>query len=222
MPATIPVTPARVHPKIRPALLRDADPMREIYNEAVGSTTATFDTEPRTLADQLAWFAQHDTRHPVHVAEIGREIVGWASLSPWSDRRAYGGTAEISVYVAAPWRSRGIGHSLLSDIVSAGARCNLHVILARVAEGNPASRAIHLAAGFIPVGVMHEVGHKFNRFLNVELLELPLGPSPGSLSGGLSGRRSGKIPMKRPIVDRRRKVSRVRGPRPDRAASTPD
>ena len=184
MPAKVPVAPARVYPKIRPALVSDADPIREIYNDAVRSTTATFDTEPRTLVEQLAWFEQHDTRHPVLVAEIDQEVVGWASLSPWSDRRAYDGTAEISVYVATPWRSRGIGHSLLSDLVSAGARCNLHVILARVAEGNPASRAIHLAVGFTPVGVMHEVGYKFDRFLDVELLELRLGEPAVSRSPG--------------------------------------
>jgi L-amino acid N-acyltransferase len=179
--------PTRLRVTIRPALPGDVDAMRAIYNDAVRSTTATFDTEPRTLADQLAWFDQHDARHPILVAEIGGEVVGWVSLSPWSERPAYEGTAEISEYVAAPWRRRGIGHTLISEIFLAAARCNLHVVLARIAEGNPASRALHLAAGFKPVGVMHEVGYKFDQFLDVELMERRLGekstlPSRGSAS----------------------------------------
>jgi L-amino acid N-acyltransferase len=162
-------------PKIRPARDSDAEAIREIYNEAVRSTTATFDTEPRSLADQLAWLREHDARHPVLVAEVGGNLAGWASLSPWSDRSAYDGTAEISVYVGVPWRSRGVGRQLVSEILSAGSRCRFHTILARVAEGNPVSRALHVTAGFTTVGVMHEVGYKFGRFLDVELMELRLG-----------------------------------------------
>jgi L-amino acid N-acyltransferase len=161
---------------LRPAQVADAEGMREIYNDAVGKTTATFDTEPRSLADQVAWFEQHDGRHPVIVAVLDNTVVGWASLSPWSERRAYDGTAEISVYVAAAWRRRGVGRALLAGVLSAGARCHLHTILARVAEGNPVSRGLHLSAGFTPVGVMHRVGYKFGRYLDVELLELGLVP----------------------------------------------
>jgi L-amino acid N-acyltransferase len=159
---------------LRPALVADAERMREIYNDAVRETTATFDTEPRSLSDQVAWFEQHDVRHPVIVALLGDTVVGWASLSPWSERRAYDGTAEISVYVGAEWRRRGVGRALVAEILAAGARCRLHTILARVAEGNPVSRGLHLSAGFTPVGVMHEVGYKFDRYLDVELLELRL------------------------------------------------
>jgi L-amino acid N-acyltransferase len=152
--------------------------MREIYNEAVRTTTATFDTEPRSLSAQLAWFSEHDARHPVLVAELARSIVGWASLSPWSDRKAYDATAEISVYVGSEWRGRGMGRALVSAILTEATRCNFHSILARVAVGNPVSRALHVSAGFESVGVMHEVGYKFNRFLDVELLELRLKPLP--------------------------------------------
>jgi L-amino acid N-acyltransferase len=169
----------RSSPTIRPARRADAEAMREIYNEAVRSTTATFDTEPRTLAAQIAWFEQHDARHPVLVAELGGKVVGWISLSPWSDRKAYDGTAEISVYVGSEWRRRGIGRKLVAAILAEADQHNLHTILARVAEGNPVSRSLHVAAGFGPVGVMHEVGYKFDRFLDVELLELRLkGPRP--------------------------------------------
>lgn len=168
-----------ISPIVRVARHRDAARIREIYNEAVRSTTATFDTEPRSLADQILWLKHHDGRHPVLVAEAGRTLIGWAALSPWSDRRAYDGTAEISVYVDAKWRNRGVGRALIIELLAAGARRGLHTILARIAEGNPASRALHASAGFSSVGVMHQVGNKFGRFLDVEILERRTSLSPG-------------------------------------------
>lgn len=159
---------------IRPARAGDAEGMRAIYNHAVRTTTATFDTTPRSRADQVKWLESHDVRHPVLVATAGSRSIGWASLSPWSERRAYDGTAETSVYVAAAWRGRGVGRTLLSRLLSAAARVGFHTILARIAEGNPVSRRLHLSAGFSVVGVMHEVGFKFGDFLDVELLELAL------------------------------------------------
>jgi L-amino acid N-acyltransferase len=175
-----------VPPTIRPAGPADAEAMREIYNDAVRSTTATFDTEPRSLADQLAWLAYHDARHPVFVAESGGGVVGWASLSPWSERRAYDGTAEISVYVGRAWRRRGFGRALITEILGTAATVGLHTVLARVVEGNPASRALHLLAGFRVVGTMHEVGYKFRRYLHVELMELVL--EPRRIARGLAAR----------------------------------
>jgi L-amino acid N-acyltransferase YncA len=167
-------------PTIRAASRADADSIREIYNEAVLSTTATFDTEPRSASDQMAWFEHHDARHPILVVEIGGTVAGWASLSPWSDRKAYNWTAEISVYVASAWRHRGLGRALIVAILEAAARYKLHTVLARVVEGNPVSRALHVSAGFSSVGVMHEVGYKFDQFLNVELLELRISSSSRS------------------------------------------
>ena len=163
---------------VRPATPTDAFDIVSIYNEAVQTTTATFDTEPRSVEDQRDWMAQHDDRHPVLVAEFQQQIVGWIALSPWSDRKAYDRTAEVSVYVRADWQGKGVGRFLMSQVLERAQSIGLHTILARVAEGNPVSRRLHTGAGFAPVGVMHEVGHKFGRFLDVELLELRLpGPS---------------------------------------------
>ena len=159
-------------PLIRPARRDDSELIRRIYNEAVRTTTATFDTEPRTASAQRTWLGEHDPRHPVFVAQFKNTVVGWASLSPWSDRNAYRNTAETSVYVASRWRGRGVGRALLSAILAKARQSGLHTIIARIAVGNPASRALHLSAGFTPVGVMHEVGYKFDRLLDVELLEL--------------------------------------------------
>ncbi len=173
-------TPVEKFPTIRAAQRSDAEAMREIYNEAVRTTTATFDTEPRSLDEQVDWLDHHDATHAVLVAELDGTVVGWASLSPWSDRGAYDRTAEISVYVGSRWRGRGVGRALIRGILTAAQECHLHTILARVVVGNPVSRSLHVTAGFKPVGVMHEVGYKFDRFLDVELLEFPVPRPSGS------------------------------------------
>src|SRR3972149_6240475 len=84
---------------IRTAELSDLDWITNIYNEAILTTTATFDTHPKSRAEQLEWFQTHDARHPILVAVLDGNVVGWASLSKWSDRCAYSETGETSFYV---------------------------------------------------------------------------------------------------------------------------
>jgi L-amino acid N-acyltransferase len=165
---------ARTNVHLRPAAGADASAVAAIYNEAVRTTVATFDTEPRSLEAQRAWFHQHDARHPVIVADLAGDVVGWASLSPWSDRRAYDGTAEVSFYVRADHRGEGVGRHLLEEVVASGGRLGFHVLLSRIADGNAVSVHLHEALGFRPVGVMREVGFKFGRWVDVYLMERPL------------------------------------------------
>lgn len=158
--------------KIRRAVMDDLPSITEIYNEAVSTTTATFDTQPKTVAERTDWFQAHGERHPLLVAEKNGAVVGWASLSAWSPRRAYDDTAEISLYVLASQRGQGIGGQLMAEILKAGQQAGLHTILARVTEGNAASVRLHRAAGFELVGIMQEVGFKFDRRLDVHLMQL--------------------------------------------------
>ena len=157
--------------KIRPAQLSDIQAITEIYNEAVASTTATFDTEPKTEAEQLTWFKSHDAKHPIMVAEEDGAVVGWAALSQWSDRQAYSDTAESSVYVKEALRGRGIGRKLKEAVLEEGRRAGLHTVLARVAEGNEISLHLNESLGFRHVGVMKEVGRKFGRLVDVYLMQ---------------------------------------------------
>lgn len=157
---------------IRAARVEDAESIATIYNEAVRTTTATFDTEPRTLVDQVDWLRRHQGHYPVLVAEADGQVVGWASLSEWSERRAYLRTAENSVYVDPAWRNQGVGRSLLANICKAGASQGLHTVIARIADGNAASLHLHESVGFRSIGVMREVGYKFGRLVDVHLMQL--------------------------------------------------
>jgi len=157
---------------IRPATLDDLGQITEIYNDAIKKTTATFDTEPKTLEQQESWFASHDAGHPVLVAEETGLVLAWASLSQWSDRCAYSETAEISLYVKEENRRKGIGKQLMVAAIRAGKEAGLHTIIARIAGSNKVSADLCKSFGFQYIGTMREVGKKFGNLLDVHLMQL--------------------------------------------------
>ncbi len=156
---------------IRNATWDDLQVITEIYNEAIRMTTSTFDTTPKTIEEQHAWFADHGAKNPIMVAEHQGSVVGWGSLSKWSDRCAYADTAEVSLYIKEEYRGKGIGAQLLSQLLKEGERSGLHAIIARITEGNTNSVSLHESFGFLPIGVMKEVGVKFGKRLDVYLME---------------------------------------------------
>lgn len=156
---------------IRPATPADLPAITEIYNDAVLTTTATFDVEPKTEAEELRWFEGHGTDYPVLVAETEGVVRGWASLSRFAERVAYSITAETSVYIGAAYRRQGIGKALLGAIIDEARRLGFHSLVARIADGSEASIRLHEGFGFEVVGELKEVGRKFDRLLDVYLLQ---------------------------------------------------
>jgi len=156
---------------IRPATLEDLDAITEIYNEAILKTVATFDTEPKTLEEQRIWFANHVPKYPILVAERDGIVVGWASLSMWSDRCAYSDTAEISLYVKEGYRGKGIGKRLLEAIIQEGQKAGFHTVIGRIAEGSEVSIHLCESVGFEHIGIMKEVGRKFGKLLDIHLMQ---------------------------------------------------
>ena len=156
---------------IRPAKTDDLTAITDIYNEAILTTDATFDTETKTVESQKEWFESHDSRNPILVAESDGHIIGWASLSKWSDRYAYSNTAEISVYVKDGYRGQGTGRQLIKQIIQAGEEVGLHTIISRITAGNEESIHLHVEFGFEHIGIMKEVGYKSGRLLDVVLMQ---------------------------------------------------
>lgn len=175
--------------RLRPAVLADAAAIREIYNYEVLHTTATFDLVPRSLADQEAWLAARTGAFSALVADRAGEVVGYASLSPYKERAAYRTTVEDSVYVRRDRLGGGIGSLLLRGILDVAASSGFHTVIARVEAGSVASQALHASCGFTVVGVEREVGRKFNRWLDIVLMQRML-QEPGS--SALGGRGAGE------------------------------
>jgi L-amino acid N-acyltransferase len=159
---------------IRKAILDDAAAIAGIYNDAILNSTATFDTEPKSVEDRRDWLGSHDDRHPVLVAVASGRVAGFASLSRWSERSAYDDTAETSFYVHPEFRGRGIGRQLKAAIIDEARRLKFHTLIARIAEGSDASLHLNRSAGFAHVGTLRQVGRKFGRWLDVHLLQLIL------------------------------------------------
>lgn len=157
--------------EVRRAELPDLEAITDIYNEAILTTTATFDTESKTAAERVGWFHSHDDRHPILVAILDGQVVGWASLSRWSERPAYDDTAETSFYVHSAFRGRGVGRALKAATIDEAIRLRFHTLIARVAQGSEASLHLNNSFGFVHVGTLREVGRKFGRLLDVHILQ---------------------------------------------------
>jgi L-amino acid N-acyltransferase YncA len=161
---------------VRLAELSDAEPLRRIYNAEVLGSTATFDLRARTVEEQSDWMAEHQGTYPVVVAvDDDGTILGFGSLSTYRDRPSYATTVENSVYVDTGRRGAGTGRALLDELVRLGTLHGFHSMIARVGGDNTASIALHEACGFEPVGVEREIGRKFNRWLDVAVLQRMLG-----------------------------------------------
>lgn len=156
---------------IRPARSEDVPAITEIYNEAIRNTTATFDMVEKTVEDRRIWLAQHGERYPVIVAEVDGKVSGWGSLSPYGERPGWRFTVENAVYVSPKSRGLGLGKMLLEELVRLAEDLGYHAIIAQVVGGNEASLKLHEKCGFEIVGVLKNVGNKFDRRLDVIVME---------------------------------------------------
>ena len=166
--------------RVRTAARQDCAAILEIYNEAVLTTTATYDYEPRTLEHREAWFDAHErNRYPVFVAvDEENHVVGWSALNPYHDRMGYRFTTENSIYVAAACQGQGIGKLLLPPLIEGASTRGLHAIIACIDATNDVSIRLHARFGFETVGHFRQVGYKFGRWLDVVYMEKLLPHSP--------------------------------------------
>jgi L-amino acid N-acyltransferase YncA len=161
--------------RIRLADVADAEAIRAIYNLEVMTATSTFDLVPRTLEDQVAWLEARSGAFSAIVAVDADDILlGFASLSPYKERAAYRTTVEDSVYVERSRNGQGIGRALLGHVVDVARASGFHAVMARIEAGGAASRAVHARCGFELVGIEREVGRKFNKWLDVAVMQLVL------------------------------------------------
>ncbi len=144
--------------------------VRAIYAEGIATGQATFATEPPTWA---GWDADHlPTCRLVATAETAPEaLLGWAALSPVSGRCVYAGVAEVSIYVAAAARGRGVGQALLAALVAESEQCGLWTLQAGIFPENTASVGLHAAMGFRVVGRRERIGQMGGQWRDTLLLE---------------------------------------------------
>jgi len=155
--------------------------VREIYREGVATGNATFETE---LPDWEKWDSSHrkdcrlialepfdEDTEEVLISLHKLTVLGWAALSPVSTRPVYRGVAEVSVYVSAAARGRGVGKALLQVLVQESEANGVWTLQAGVFPENTASVALHKSCGFRKVGVRRQIGKLGDSWRDVLLLE---------------------------------------------------
>jgi L-amino acid N-acyltransferase len=159
---------------IRPATESDLVAINDIYNHFVVHSTCTYQEEPESLEGRQEWFRHHGDRHPVIVAELAGQVVGWGSLSPYHPRSAYRRTVENSVYVHHDYQRHGIGSLLLAALIARARSLGHRTIIAAIDAEQAGSVALHVRFNFEQVGNMKQLGFKFGRWLDVIYMELLL------------------------------------------------
>lgn len=152
---------------VRAMSRQDWPAVERIYAEGIATGNATFE------ADMPSWERFDGGHHPFArlVAVEGERIVGWAALSPVSARPAYGGVAEVSIYVSSDRLRRGIGRALLDAAVAESEANGLWTLQATILAGNDASVALHAKAGFRLVGRRERIGRVAGRWRDTILME---------------------------------------------------
>jgi L-amino acid N-acyltransferase YncA len=164
-------------PLVRAATAADIAAIAAIYRPAVLTGTASFELEPPDEAEmQRRFTAITAAGYPYLVAEIDGRVAGYAYANAYRSRPAYRFTVENSVYVASEAQGQGVGAALLKVLIEAATANGYRLMVAVIGDSrNQASITLHRNAGFTFCGTLHSVGHKFGRWLDSVLMELPLG-----------------------------------------------
>ncbi len=141
--------------------------VKAIYLEGIAAGHATFETDAPSWE---AWDAAH-LRFARLIAHDGQTISGWAALSPVSQRQAYAGVAEVSVYVAANHRNAGVGRALLEALIAESEKNGIWMLQAVVFPENVATIALHLRCGFREVGRRERIGKLNGEWRDTIVLE---------------------------------------------------
>ncbi len=154
---------------IRVATEADLPRLTEIYNHYVVNTPTTFDLDPFSVDQRREWFARYAAtgRHRLLVAEHGGSVLGYTSSSPFHPRHAYDTTVEMTILCAPEAVGFGIGQTLYEAMFESLRGEDIHSAMAAITLPNDASCAIHERFGFTRVGVLTQVGRKFDQYWDV-------------------------------------------------------
>jgi L-amino acid N-acyltransferase YncA len=164
---------------------RHASSILALFNDAILTSTALYDYEPRTLASMETWFqAKTAGNFPVLGYEnADGELMGFASYGTFRAYPANKYTVEHSVYVDARFRGKGLAEALLTRLIDHARQAQLHVLIGGIDATNQASIRLHEKMGFAHAGTIRQVGFKFGRWLDLafyqRILDTPVEPVDG-------------------------------------------
>jgi len=159
--------------------LEHAPEILAIFNEAIATSTALYDYEPRTLATMEEWF---ETKRGGNFPVLGSfaadgSLSGFATYGTFRAFAGYKYTAEHSVYVRSDQRGHGIGKTLLAAIIQAAQAQDYHVLIGGIDSANHGSIHLHVQAGFSHCATIKQAGFKFGTWRDLVFYQLIL-PTP--------------------------------------------
>jgi L-amino acid N-acyltransferase YncA len=168
---------------IRLATESDAPACLRIYAPNVTHTAISFELEVPAVEEMARRIAAKSPRYPWLVLEEGADVLGYAYAGTYRDRPAYQWSVEVSVYVAAEARGRGVGRRLYTALLALLRRQGFVTAYAGIALPNEASVRLHESLGFTPIGFYRNAGFKLGRWHDVgwwqlQLQEPPREPAP--------------------------------------------
>ncbi|PUE21676.1 GNAT family N-acetyltransferase [Limnohabitans sp. MMS-10A-160] len=164
-------------PLIRRSRDEDIAAITAIYRHHVLTGTGTFEIDPPSKADMSARRADVLAKGlPYLVVEDAGQVLGFAYCNWFKPRPAYRFSAEDSIYMATGVQHKGLGKALLTELCAQAERAGVRKFLAVIGDSaNAASIGVHRSVGFTPVGTLTSCGWKFDRWLDVVMMEKPLG-----------------------------------------------
>ena len=164
---------------------KHAQAILDIFNEAIQTSTALYDYQPRPLASMETWFTNKDKGNfpVIGIEDEAGSLLAFGSYGTFRAWPAYKYSVEHSVYVHKDHRGKGLGIQVMEAIIAAARQRDVHAMIGGIDASNAGSIALHERLGFKHVGTLPQVGFKFGRWLNLAfyqlLLETPLNPVDG-------------------------------------------
>ncbi len=168
-----------MNPTICPATASDLAGILAILNHNILTSTAIYSYTPWTMEQLELWFSakQNDTM-PVLVAKVNSGVMGYGTYGIFRPKEGYRFCVEHSIYINDAAQGKGIGSAMLHALIAQAKAQGLHTMMAGIDATNAHSIAFHRKFGFVEVGLMKEVGFKFDRWLDLQFMQLTLPPSP--------------------------------------------
>lgn len=169
-------------PIIRPSSDADVPAITAIYAHHVLTGTGTFEVDPPSETDMAGRRADVLAKGLPHlVMEQDGAVIGFAYCNWFKPRPAYRFSAEDSIYMAAGANGQGWGRALLAELAARAETVGVRKLIAVIGDsGNAGSIGVHRSCGFSHTGVLKSCGWKFNRWLDIVLMEKSLGAGDSS------------------------------------------
>ncbi len=160
---------------VRPAVRGDAEAIARIYTQGIEERIATFETEPRSTEDMLAYLSEREGKYPVIVAEQDEQVVAWAAAGAYRSRECYAGVCEFSVYADRTARGSGAAQAALQELIDACTAQGFWKLVSRIFPENAPSRGLCRKVGFREVGVYYRHAKLDGQWRDTVIVERLLG-----------------------------------------------